>query len=859
MAQAEKPAHRKFAIISAVYNVAPYLDDFIASIEKQTFGLSQLQVIMVDDGSTDDSLSQLQRWQERKPDLVTVIHKDNGGQGSARNAGLAVASADWVTFTDPDDFVDPKYFETVNRLIGANSDATMVATNRIFYHDGGKGESDTHPLRKMFEHGNEVVDLNKFPEHFHGSAPAAFFRLDIVRQFELVFDERIYPNFEDGLFCCEYLLRVKPIVIFAAEAVYYYRKRVSGNSSLQQGGKDVRRFTVVPRFGYLHILQTAAQLHGQAPEWLQNFILYELSGYFSQEQRAAGSGTAATGKVGDEFLGILAEIWKYIDPETIASYRITQLPVQTRDFWSHGFSGEDWHTPYVVIDRLDKKQRLLRIRFRYLGPEPQHAYFLRGVQVDPAYQKTHTFELFGRGLIREKIAWMSTAGTLRVQIDGHFVPLRSQNQGAQRTSARPSAIDRFFAPKHWSQLWQQPVTLATLRPSDPPRSSQGGLIPWLMVKLNRRKYYRAWVLMDRTFSADDNAERLFEYLRDQRSDINAYFCVEPGTPTYRRMRSGPYRRRIIGYGTSKWRSLMMYCTHMISSHCSPEQMTPVLMRGLRSFDWRFVFLQHGVIKDDISRWLNTKNIDLFVTSTPAEYHSIIDDGPYIFTGKEVKLTGLPRFDRLHKLGEATPPAERNLVLIAPTWREWLTMPLTPGDQRRKLVPGFMDSEFMRQWMALLGSPRLAELARAHGMRLAFLPHPNLRTILTEVSVPDGIEIHSIETEDVQQLFARTGLLITDYSSMAFNTGFLGRPCVYFQFDEERFLGGEHASRPGYFDYRRDGFGPVAATLPEALGFVEEALKYAPDPAPAYRERMDRTFPLRDELACERVVAEIEKI
>ena len=101
--------------------------------------------------------------------------------------------------------------------------------------------------------------------------------------------------------------------------------------------------------------------------------------------------------------------------------------------------------------------------------------------------------------------------------------------------------------------------------------------------------------------------------------------------------------------------------------------------------WRFGFLQHGVIKDDLSRWLNASELDLFVVSTAPELASVAGDGTaYRFTAKETRNTGLPRFDRLVQLGTAVPAAERDLVIVAPTWRQWLTLPLASGSQRRAL-------------------------------------------------------------------------------------------------------------------------------------------------------------------------------
>src|SRR5579875_1867101 len=113
-AQDRKP---RFSIVSAVYNVARYLDEFIASIEAQTFPLDQVEVIMVNDGSTDNSLEILEAWQRRRPELVTVLSKANGGQATARNAAFEHVRGQWVTFTDPDDMIAPNYLAEVDSFL----------------------------------------------------------------------------------------------------------------------------------------------------------------------------------------------------------------------------------------------------------------------------------------------------------------------------------------------------------------------------------------------------------------------------------------------------------------------------------------------------------------------------------------------------------------------------------------------------------------------------------------------------------------------------------------------------------------------------------------------------------------------
>ena len=135
--------------------------------------------------------------------------------------------------------------------------------------------------------------------------------------------------------------------------------------------------------------------------------------------------------------------------------------------------------------------------------------------------------------------------------------------------------------------------------------------------------------------------------------------------------------------------------------------------------------------------MNRKPISRFITATEAEYESIAGDGtPYVFTDKEVRLTGFPRHDRLLRIARGPrvlPPIAS--CSIMPTWRHDLVGEATqPGDDR-PAHPGFWDSLYAPHWLELLESERLRALADRAGLRIAFVPHPNMSVFLDEVRSP----------------------------------------------------------------------------------------------------------------------------
>ncbi len=154
----------KISIIIPCYNVAPYIDRCMTSIVAQTIGMNSLEIICIDDASTDDTWEHLQKWEKLLPDQVLLIRQEvNRRQGTARNIGLQYASSEWIAFVDGDDWLEPDYFELLYKPVQKYScdvvccDAERDFSDSLVYFDEdqkGDGEdlylaADTEETRKQ--------------------------------------------------------------------------------------------------------------------------------------------------------------------------------------------------------------------------------------------------------------------------------------------------------------------------------------------------------------------------------------------------------------------------------------------------------------------------------------------------------------------------------------------------------------------------------------------------------------------------------------------------------------------------------------------------------------------------------------
>ena len=259
-----------------------------------------------------------------------------------------------------------------------------------------------------------------------------------------------------------------------------------------------------------------------------------------------------------------------------------------------------------------------------------------------------------------------------------------------------------------------------------------------------------------------------------------------------------------------------------------------------------------MIKDDLSDWFSSKkNLQCLITTTVDEYSSIVaKDSRYKLTEKEVVLTGIPRHDSLL----ANSSQNSKVILVMPTWRKNIMGDVIGMGNTRAVSSGFMNTSYAIHWSNLLNSSELQELSNKHGYKVIFAPHANIAPYLPEFKIPDYIEVWTAAHSEfsMQKLFQKARLMITDYSSVAFEMGLLNKYVLYYQFDQEEFFTVSHLFKKGYFSYLENGFGPVATTQKEILNNLELVLVNEGKPLEPYKTRMLNTFPFRDGKNCERV-------
>lgn len=206
----------KISVIVPVYKAEQYLSACLQSIARQTV-FDRMQLILVDDGSPDNCAEICDEFASRHNNTL-VIHKENGGVSSARNAGLDVASGEYIGFVDADDTVAPDYYE---RLLTAieKSGSDMAFGAFMLIYKGNK-----RPLTPWYEKGTEIKSVvfasRMLDDSSQNSVWSKLFRADIIRNNEIRFPTGVRIG-EDKLFVLSFLHHCVSVVCTADNGYFY--------------------------------------------------------------------------------------------------------------------------------------------------------------------------------------------------------------------------------------------------------------------------------------------------------------------------------------------------------------------------------------------------------------------------------------------------------------------------------------------------------------------------------------------------------------------------------------------------------------------------------------------------------------
>lgn len=897
----------KFSIIMSVYNVQEFIDEAVESVINQDIGFEKnVQIIMVDDGSTDDSGAICDKYAKMYPNNIKVIHKENGGISTARNVGLQHIEGEFVNFMDPDDLLTSNTLSSVYSFFYDHYDEINMVAIPLCYFDAKTGE---HPTNKgKFNKGNRIINLKETPTLIHNSAASAFFKYSVAKNMHYAED---LCAMEDAKAIIEVLL-LNSRYGAVSDCKYMYRQRSVGSVSLSHGAQTRKNWYTdfINKFS-LSVIDYCLEKIKYIPKFVQAVLLYDLHWKIEQEFVPEG---VLTDQELIEYRNTLYSVFQYIDDDMIMDSKwyyyehkalilykkyqhelsvektsndiklsirnhnlrsvssmcvtkIEQLKIENNCLI---FDANTYILPYIY-EKFENIQPVLKINDTYVNCE--------------FYDRKRTKHVAGEEIYKN-IAFKSTINLNEIDItpegcvieiglfmDDMFVKVKNFKFSdfsaiSNHYKNQYCVCENYILSMKMANVFIQPFSKKLQKQKEKAfqkelwKSNQLGERKAVVVRklyhfLKKFKRKKIYLITDRINKADDNGEAMFEFYNKNKkfvkeNKIKHYFVIDKKSEDYKNLK----KNRVVQVYSMKHKILHLLADNVLSSHADNFVNKPMYetFECYRDcvVNQNFIFLQHGVTQNDISGWLNkyNKNIKGFVTTAKPETKSLLTYD-YYYTEKEVWEKGFARFDRLYK-------DEKRYITLMPTWRKYLMNGCDEKTGVWRMKQEFTSSEYYQFYNGLINNEKLLKACEENNYTLCFMPHPNIIPHVEVFNKHPQVKFFGLK-DKYRDIYAQSDLIISDYSSAIFDFSYLRKPVIYSQFDYESFFGGNHVVIPGYFNYERDGFGEVTKTLEETVDLLIDYMKNDCKLKDKYRERIDNFFAFNDKNNCERIAKRVVEL
>lgn len=656
-----------FTVVMAVYNTESYLREAVDSLICQTLGFSRIQLVLVDDGSPDESGNVCDEYRNRYPDNVFVVHKENGGVSSARNAGLPLVKGKYLNFMDSDDKMEKDAFEKVFSFFEKHKKETDVVAVPMQFFDGQIGE---HIQNHKFSIEGDVLDLYEHPYVINLSCCCSFFNTESTAG--IVFDSDLTIA-EDGKYALSILVKKMKLGL-VRDTIYWYRKRSYGEASAIQS-QNSKACTYIPcleRFSNW-ALDYAEQQLGQVPKFVQYEVMYDLqwklrrphipSDVLSPDeqgryrkmlkdtiQRIDADVIMAQRNITEahKVYGLMQKSGKNLeirktendiellfDKKSITSISSmnTKLEFLTFDGSNNTFTIEGYHLLYGIEN--DAVEPCLVVNDQTIPCDSversDEAYFFCGEKVAQMIGFRAKIKADGSAINLVPAVKLHGLIITRRNLEfGIFFPTSDMyeygyaNLGKYTATVKSGTIAITRRRGLVKEIVREKNFLCEAWKKNKGNARKGVVFRLLYQMARLFKFRKLWIVSDRENRADDNGEAFYQYLLTHKPPrTKVVFAIGKDSQDYGRLNK---KGKCVAIPSLKFKIMFMLCDVNISSHADKKEFCTHLeeLRDVYAHT-KYVLLQHGITKHDISGCLNRyeQNISGFVTAVFPEFDVMI--------------------------------------------------------------------------------------------------------------------------------------------------------------------------------------------------------------------------------------------
>lgn len=800
----------KFSIIMQIHNVEDYLAETINSIIKQDIGFNDnVQLVLVYSPSIDNSDDIAKNYRDKYPENIIYIECESELQSDAFNMGLEFAQGEYINFMNAVDVLSKDVLSKVNKSF-SKLDVDLV-TLPVEYLEIRK----KYPLKYKFnkEINEDIVDLKKYNDFISIDVATAFIKHEAIA--DLRFESKIKSS--QSLFINKLLINDNRYVLIE-NTVYYMRNEVPTYENLTK--EDI--LNLFNNFCF-ELIDYSIERYSAVPKFIQHTLLYYLGEVVKINDIKK---IFKTDPELDDFWRQFTDILSFIGMNEIENSKTLKSGVKN---FLKFVKNDDFHVEvkgnevYIksgndILNLLHKRKiwfdiveikdgflnisgsftsscdkRFLSIEAVKSGNNIKTVYEAKEVEYPNTYRETKSFLSIPWDFvysfdfkipIGEKESFSLFFRTIYQEGNNRSVMI---NEVTGRYYLNLSDYGNYFRKDNHILLLKRNVFY--VRPESYIRAIVYEIKVYIKLFLSNLplmakiktilfrficfilypfyKHRKIWLFSDRRDLSGDNGEHFFRYAMTRKDDVHKYFVIESGCKDYDRLKE-IYGKNVVEFESAKHKILYAFADKLMQSQISPSTYNPFHEGKPRRFAGlglgEVYFLQHGVNRYDMSSWVTKfdKNLSLILTVSDVDYAEFTSDH-YNYDSDIIQELGYPRFDNL------TNDNLKRQIVIMPTWRNNI-----------KTANQLIDSDYFKHFNGLLNNERLISHAKKTGYDIILKPHPLMYKFINVFNVNDYVKVDNVTKH--HNILCDSALMITDYSSVAFDFVYLKKPVIYYQYD-----------------------------------------------------------------------------
>ena len=836
-----------FSVIILTCNSELGIAKSIDSVINQTHDFDNtIEIIIVDNGSDDNTRTICNSYVEKYPDNIKYCQLETADFAKSLNIGVERSSGTYITFLEPHDYYSRNVFINIFDFIKKNENVDLISIPILYFKNNKNWNYLNYKIKK-----SEIINLLKHPKFAQLLGLSTFVKRDSIGNIKFLdSDNRNITFFSE-------ILINNPNLGIVKNGTYFSNnidEKIYPSEDLLFGEVEYENFI---EFNFNNVKEKSLDKLSNIPQFIQYAFVNHLRWILSIEK--------AFDKID---LSKLSENIRHIDDEILLNndllerkYKIFSFILKYGNELDESLK-EKLGLNTIFIDNYDIINNNLKILASTFSTSYENIdIFVNGEKVAKKELKFPQKDEYS--LNQKYVQYYSIESTIPIDTTKKFkLEFKQDNKKLHIDFSRPcnfSKIVGYAKTRHYLSILENDAILIEKKTT----------IKWLKQELKslihivkehetgfekaipfRIAYMmgypflrnkRIWFYMDRPDESDDNGLALFKYaVKQDDGNIDKYFILSSKNKDFKNIQK---IGSVIPYKSLKHRYLGMFVENIITSHPDNEIIYPFwggypFFAGLLRSNT--IFLQHGVLKDNISSWLNKANMNLsfFLTSAHMEYESIINF-PYNYDEEVVQLLGLPRYDTLEN------KKDKKQIIIMPSWRRNL-------DHKSKEY--VKRNEFFKTLNSLINNEKLINAAKEYEYEIIFRPHPKVYEYIDLFDENDYVKIDYDKTK-YQTLFNNGSLMVTDYSSVAFDFAYLYKPVIYYHYGSDYHFDLEDS----YFDYETMGFGEIVNTEDELINLIIEYMQNDCKIKEKYYKRINGFFIFDDKNNCKRVHDKIKEV